>query len=455
MKNGIYHNEKENSIQSKIKILKCIKCNSIPYLQFYKDYISYNYVCKILVKCKCNKFETFNFDELNNFYSIIDISSNKAKKNKSCDILKDNIYEKIKERYEKAKEKINKIKILVDKAINFLKEKINSIQELYNENIKLNQKILDIIQVLFNTYENYSLESKTDIEILNQNIINNTNFNLSFNKKKDLMENILDNLENNLKDSILNISDDKCFLQPIKAIKINIGCSSNNKKIMILPNKKLFIISNNYKTDYLSYVCLNPEKNFQIEFKNQINQSIDFDESFFVEHKNLFLYKNNDELYYILNIYKGELFEYNSYYNNYINLNNGNIFGFKDKEYGIINQEGKSLCKNHDLKYSISSGLMLSNNYLFLIKYIPEKHKLKKLVLLDPVSLIEIKNKIFENYLDDRISNINNKILLYHYNIYIFNYDFCFESIIKLSSGLENISFFDNYYISSEYSYIY
>ena len=105
------------------------------------------------------------------------------------------------------------------------------------------------------------------------------------------MENILDNLENNLKDSILNISDDKCFLQPIKAIKINKDCYGNDKKIMFLPNKKLFIISNNYKADYLSYICLNPEKNFQIEFKNQINQSIDFDESFFVENKNLFLSK--------------------------------------------------------------------------------------------------------------------------------------------------------------------
>ena len=100
-----------------------------------------------------------------------------------------------------------------------------------------------------------------------------------------------------------------------------------------------------------------------------------------------------------------------------------------------------------DSQYKISNGIMLSNKFIFLLKQ-NFKSKHTKLSLLDPDSLIESKSKISE-YLNFRhyieIKNFNKKILLINIDLlYIFNYDLCIESIIKLEKSI----YINNYYIS-------
>ena len=66
--------KKQNKNPCEIKILKCNKCNSIPFFKFYDD-DDYSSSIKIFIKCKCKMIDNANYDELNSFYSLIMIQN--------------------------------------------------------------------------------------------------------------------------------------------------------------------------------------------------------------------------------------------------------------------------------------------------------------------------------------------------------------------------------------------
>ena len=93
--------------------------------------------------------------------------------------LTDDVYKQILCGYKLAKEKIYvKLKEIRDKELKILYNKIYKLEKIYKEVLKQNGKILNIIQILIDTYENYIAENNKTFEILSQNIIKNTNFNL-------------------------------------------------------------------------------------------------------------------------------------------------------------------------------------------------------------------------------------------------------------------------------------
>ena len=56
---------------AKVKILKCNKCNTVPYFKFYKE--NYNKEeLNIFLKCKCNQISTSDFDILKEYFISID-----------------------------------------------------------------------------------------------------------------------------------------------------------------------------------------------------------------------------------------------------------------------------------------------------------------------------------------------------------------------------------------------
>ena len=108
---NLMHNKKQNQFYKEIKILKCNKCNSIPYFKLYKDEDSLNSLVKVFIKCKCKKFDNANYKDLNSFYSTIKLNSfnnNKeySKYNKFGDSIIYKQFKQIKEKYQKAQEKI-------------------------------------------------------------------------------------------------------------------------------------------------------------------------------------------------------------------------------------------------------------------------------------------------------------------------------------------------------------
>ena len=109
----------------KVKILKCNKCNTIPYFKFYMD--NYHEELKIFLKCKCNEISTSNFDMLNQYFILTDkipIKENKFKSN----YLTDDIYKQILNGYKLAKEKLFvKLKEIRDEELKVLYDKINKI----------------------------------------------------------------------------------------------------------------------------------------------------------------------------------------------------------------------------------------------------------------------------------------------------------------------------------------
>ena len=93
----------KNNNLTKVKILKCNKCNTIPYFKFYKKY--YNEELQIFFKCKCNEISTSDFDILNKYCTSIDKMSKKENKFKS-NYLTDDVYKQILNGYKLAKEKL-------------------------------------------------------------------------------------------------------------------------------------------------------------------------------------------------------------------------------------------------------------------------------------------------------------------------------------------------------------
>jgi len=161
----------------KVKVLKCNKCSTNPYFKFYKEKFDKE-ALRIFLKCKCHKIETIDFDIINKYFILIDKVTKKENKFKS-DYLTDDVYKQILNGYKLAKEKIYvKLKEMRDQELKALYDRIDYIETLYEETLKQNEKILNIIQILIDTYENYTAENNKTFEILCHNIINNTNFNL-------------------------------------------------------------------------------------------------------------------------------------------------------------------------------------------------------------------------------------------------------------------------------------
>ena len=434
---------------SNIKIMKCNKCNTIPYIKFFKKKYSSTLSTKIFVKCKCMKLETMNFDDLNIFYSTIERIPQNEKKIKSNIFLNENNYKIIKEAFEKAKEKIYiKLKEIKEETIKYFYKKINKIEELYKENKKLNKKILDTIEILMNTYENYSPKNENELKTLSNNIIINTNFNLS-------LKNQLENNEYFFEKRIIFVNEEKYNLEHIKTIDLKVDLY-DIYKLMPLSNDKIFLI---YKQDnpqnQICFLCLNPKNNFKIEYKKKIDNFLDcqYYEGFFeIEEEKIFFYNNKKTNYFILNLKTLELNKFIFNYKKYIKLKNGNILGLKDEKIAIINQNGKELLSKSNIsQYIFKYGIMLSNGALFFIKEKNQEIRNSQLVLFDSNKLFEIKRKVFENFIIDKIYNDNiknKKILLLdeHNKILVVNYELIIEIIIGNSYIPYKIFFNKNYY---------
>ena len=203
---------KDNNIV-KVKILKCNKCNTILYFKFYKeDYDKED--LKIFLKCKCKEINTNDFDILNKYFILVDKISKKENNFKS-NYLTDDIYKQILNGYKLAKEKLYvKLKEMRDEELKLLYDKIKKIKNIYQETLHQNEKILNTIQILINTDENYKAENYKTFEILSQNIINNTNFNLE-------IKNIYNESYYN-EEKIIYVNDYKYNLQHIKTISLPI-----------------------------------------------------------------------------------------------------------------------------------------------------------------------------------------------------------------------------------------
>ena len=432
----------KNIISSKIKILKCNKCNCIPYFKFYNK----NEGCispNIFIKCKCKEIDSTNMDDLKTFYLSIDITPQNYKKLITNNILNKKNYEKIKNNFEKAKEKIYiKLIKIKEKFIKELNYKKNEIEIAYKNNFILNKKILDIIQILFNTYENYSFENENDLKIILKNIINNTNFNLSFknNYNKNFKEYFLNNIIIDINDIIYNLENTKTY---------NLFKSFEDYKIILLSNKKLFAIHLNHGNGE-HYLILNPKNNFKIEYSKKIDNFINVDNFFEIEKEKIFFYATYNNDCCILNLKNGDITKFDSGYYSFINLNNGNIFGFHGNKILLMDQKGKELKYKYYVNptYHIISGLMLWNNYLFILKSNYENNMyMGYLSLIDINTLNDIKNNKFieVDYFKREIKEIKNfdkKIIIIKCSdIYIINNDLCIETVIYNEMPISNILF--------------
>ena len=286
-----------------------------------------------------------------------------------------------------------------------------------------------------------------------QNLINNTNFKILSEKYYEV--------ENLFNQRIISIDKQKSHLQHIKTIELN--DSSLNPQFLIISNKKLFIINyNSYDEIKYSYLCINPYKNFKIEFKRNLDN---FDSQYiyyfnYDKEKVCFYYynyKTEKSNCYILNLKNGKKNIFDVNYKMLINLKNKNILGFSENRIAIINQNGEELLLFKDSKFYFKYCTLLSDNTLAFIKHI-NKEKCY-LSFYDSEKLFEIKffPLNFIKKLDNikGIKNFNKKILLeYDIKIYILNYNCSIETVIdkifnsRKAFSLSQLLVYDNnYYI--------
>ena len=428
----------KNNSFLKVKILKCNKCNTIPYFKFYTKKYSEEKL-KIFLKCKCNEINTSDFDILNKYFILIDKIPKNENKFKS-NYLTNDIYKQILKGYKLAKEKLYvKLKEIRDDELKILYDKIDKIENIYQETLKQNEKILNIIQILINTYENYIAENKNTFEILSQNIINNTNFNLE-------IKNIFNNNYNS-EEKIIYVNSYKYNLQHIKTISLPILDYNNyNIKLELLSNKKLLAFcekKNENLENKILYITLNDD--FTIKYTKRIDNFFYYEYYFQIDKEKIFFYKDKDEISYILNI---ETFEINKFYLNYnsfFNYINGNIIGFNSNIIGILNLKGEILLSKEIDEENYLLGLLLSNNsLLFTNSY--------TIFLLDE-KLNEIKRKkldySFYCYIS-AIVNYDKRILIRSGNIYVYNLNLEIETIINY---YYHFSFFYRFYINNYISF--
>ena len=314
--------------EKKVKILKCNKCNTVPYFKFYSPRNKDN--LKLFLKCKCNEINTSNFDILNKYFCLIDKSPIKEKKFKSS-YLTDDIYKQILKGYNLAKEKLYvKLKEIKEAEIKILYDKINKIENIYQEALKQNEPLLNIIQILIDTYENYKAENSKTFEILSQNIINNTNFNL---KIKNIFN---DNYYS--EEKIIYVNNYKYNLQHIKTISLPISDYNNkandndNIELVLLSNKKIIAFCEgekgkenlDNKKNKILFITLNDDYKIVDNFFKYISH-------FELDKEKLFFYGYKNDEHHILNIKTFEINKFHSNYKSFFNYISGNIIGFNLK----------------------------------------------------------------------------------------------------------------------------
>jgi len=351
--------------------------------------------------------------------------------------LTDDIYKQILNGYKLAKEKIFvNLKEMRDEELKILYDRIERIENIYDETFKQNEKILNIIQILIDTYENYTAENYKTFEILSQNIMNNTNFNLE-------IKNIFSHNFNSEK-KIIYINSFKYNLQHIKTISLPILDYKNyyidlnllsNKNILAFCQKK----NENFE-DKIIYLTLNDD--YTIKSEKIINNYFDYNKFFEIDKENLFFYKYYKNISYILNLKTFEINKNKFYldYDSFFNYINGTFIGFKSNKISIINLKGEILLSKEAEKKEYNFGLMLpNNNLIFANRY--------TIFLLDE-KLNEINSKK-SSYISD-IFNYDKKILVKNYRICILNLNLEVEAIIYYKGSFDKIyGVYENNIISS------
>ena len=331
--------------------------------------------------------------------------------------LTDDVYKQILCGYKLAKEKIYvKLKEIRDKELKILYNKIYKLEKIYKEVLKQNGKILNIIQILIDIYENYIAENNKTFEILSQNIINNTNFNLEI---KNIFN---DNYYN--EERIIYANSYKYNLQHIKTISLPILVYNNyNIKLNLLSNQKILAFCEKENKNFenkIFYITLNDD--FSIKSEKIIDNYFNYDYYFEIDKEKLFFYKDKDDISYILNL---KTFEINKFYLNYdsfFNYINGNIIGFNSNIIDILNLSGEILLSKETEEKNYHYGLLLSNNNLFFAN--------SKTIFLFNEKINEIKNKTLNNYDDiSYIANFDKRILVKDRKIFILNLNLEIETI--------------------------
>jgi hypothetical protein len=430
---------KDNNL-AKVKILKCNTCNTVPYFKFYKE--NYNKEeLNIFLKCKCNQINTRDFDILKEYFISIDKMPKKEHKFKS-NYLTDDVYKQILNGYKLAKEKIYvKLKEIRDEELKVLYDRIEKIKNVYQETLKQNEKILNIIQILIDTYENYIAENYKTFEILSHNIINNTNFNLE-------IKNIFNDRYYS-EEKIIYANNYKYNLQHIKTISLPILDYDNYNnyyiELNLLSNKKLlaFCKKKNEKFENkIIYMSLNDD--YTIKSEKIIDNYFDYSNYFEIDKEKLFFYKDKDEISYILNIKTFEISKFYLNYNSFFNYINGNIIGFNSNVIGILNLKGEILLSKETEEKNYELGLLLLNNNLLFSNS-------NTIFLLDE-KLNEIKSKKLNHYYYsmDNITNFGKKIIVkYMEQMYVLNSNLDIETIIYYYNHFNTIyRFYINHYIS-------
>jgi len=425
----------KDSNLAKVKILKCNKCNTIPYFKFYKEY-EFDGKFRIFLKCKCNQIDTTDLDILNKYFIVIDRIQKKENKFKS-NFLTDDVYKQILKGYKLAKEKIYvKYKEMRDAELKILYDRINKIENIYNEILKKNETILNIIQILIDTYENYIAENNKTFEILSQNIMNNTNFNLG-------VENIFN--EKCCQEKIIYVNTYKYNLQHIKTISFpKLDYDNYYIELNLLSNKELLAFckkkNENFENKML-YITLNDD--FTIKSEKIIDGYFNYKHYFEIDKEKLFFYKDKDEISYILNIKTFEINKFYLNYNSFFNYINGNIIGFNPNIIAILNLKGEILLSKESNDKNYCYGLSLPNNNLLFTN--------SDSIFLFDEKLNEIKSKKIGN--NDDINGINSydkKILIIGSKTYILNLNLEIETIIHywFYSSNRIYRFYINNYIS-------
>ena len=420
---------------SKVKILKCNKCNTIPYFKLYKKYY-HDEKLQIFLKCKCNEISTSDLDILNKYFIYIDELPKKENKFK-LNYLTDDVYKQILNGYKLAKEKIYvKLKEIRDEELKILYNKINRIKNIYKVFLQQNEKILNIIQILIDTYQNYIAENNKTFEIISQNIMNNTNFNLE-------IKNIF-NDNYYIEEKIIYANSFKYNLQHIKTITLPILDYNNyDIKLNLLSNQKILAFcekkNKNFENKIL-YITLNDD--FTIKSEKIIDNYFNYDYYFEIDKEKLFFYKDKDDISYILNHNTFEISKFYLNYDSFFNYINGNIIGFNSNIISILNLKSEILLSKEIEEKNYLEGLLLSNNILFFANS-------KSIFLLDE-KLNEIKRKNIEKYsYISCIVNFDQKILMKGKIIYILNLNLEIETIVDYYAYIWNIyRFYINNYIS-------
>ena len=429
---------------SKVKILKCNKCNTIPYFKFYKM----NYEeeeLSIFLKCKCNQITTRDFEIINKYFILIDKVPKKENKFKS-DYLTDDVYKQILNGYKLAKEKLYvKLKEIRERELKALYDRIDNIKKVYEETLKQNEKILNIIQILIDTYENYTAENNKTFEILSHNIINNTNFNLE-------IKNIF-NYRFYSEERIIYANTYKYNLQHIKTISLpKLDYDNYYIELKYLLNKKLLAFCKKKNENFenkIIYMTLNND--FTMKSEKIIDNYFDCKHYFEIDKEKLFFYKDKDEISYILNIKTFEINKFYLNYNSFFNYINGNIIGFNSNVIGILNLKGEILLSKEENEKNYRYGLLLSNNNLLF------SNSDSIFLLNEKLNEIKNKKKLRKYYYINSINNYGKKILIeYAYEIFILNFNLEIETIINYYNYYSTIiyrSFIKNYILIYGYNF--